>query len=112
MTALTPVNDNVLQIDGPSPNVNSGLPYANSPGTGPFTDQGVLADQSGTGPGLPPGGIAATTTPNLTVQTVPATRTAEGSDSSAPGIDSGLPGAYPTTVVGPSTAAVPADSST
>ena len=94
-------------IDGVSPFVNSGLPYANSPGTGPFTDSGSGCN-SGTGPGLGPNGIAATSLPtDETVQVVPSTIPVPQVDAETSGIRSGLasPGGIPTnTVMGVATA--------
>jgi hypothetical protein len=86
----------VLAIDGPSPNVNSGLPYANSPGTGPFTDEGEGA--SGTGPGLGLNGIAATTMSDQTTQTLPTTTAVPAVRQADAGIRSGLavPAGIPT----------------
>ena len=93
-------------VDGPSPNVNSGRPYANDPNTGPFTDSGE--GTSGTGPGLGPNGIAATSLPtDETVQVVPSTIPVPQVDAETSGIRSGLasPGGIPTnTVMGVATA--------
>jgi hypothetical protein len=100
MSQILPI---LRPVNGPSPNVGSGLtpPY----GVATTTEDGI--SQGGTGQGLGANGIAGGTLTDQTLTTSPTNRTAYALDSSSPNIDSGLAGSYPTTVVGPSTAAVP-----
>jgi hypothetical protein len=98
-TVAAPLKTHILMaIDGPSPNVNSGLLYANSPGTGPFTDDGLTSDESGTGAGLALAGIAASTYADATVTTTPATTTVPQLDQEVAGIHSNIavPAGIPT----------------
>ena len=82
----------LLAIDGPSPNVGSGLtpPY----GVPTTTEDGI--SQGGTGAGLGTSGIAGGTMVDATISTNPSNRTAYAEDSMSPNVESGLPaGQYP-----------------
>jgi hypothetical protein len=91
-------NKIILAIDGPSPNVGSGLlpPY------GKATDTLDGIETEGTGLGLPAGGIAATSLPtDETVQVIPSTIPVPQVNQEVPGISSGVvaPGGIPTSTV-------------
>jgi hypothetical protein len=80
----------ILAIEGPAPNVNSGRPYANDPLMGPFTEM-TTGSVMGVGPGLPLGGIVATTLAvDETVTVVPSTIAVPQLNGGSPGINSGL----------------------
>jgi hypothetical protein len=84
-------NKIILAIDGPSPNVNSGLASQNDRGVGPFTD-GASGAVSGTGPGLGPNGIAATSLAvDETVAVLPTTTAVPQVNGGSPGINCGKP---------------------
>ena len=92
-------NPYVAPIDGPSPNVGSGLvpPYGIAPVTN--EDNGVLNEGTGLSLGL--GGIVSPTNfaaviTDQEITTNPSTRTAEGNNGMSPNVESGLPaGTYP-----------------
>jgi hypothetical protein len=85
----------VLAIDGPSPNVGSGLkpPY----GVATTTEDGISV--GGTGVGLPSAGITNTTMLDQTVQVIPSTVPVPQVNQETAGVASGLtaPGGIPTT---------------
>jgi hypothetical protein len=85
----------VLAIDGPSPNVGSGL----TPPYGRATDTELGVQTEGTGLSLPAAGITNTTMPDQTVQVIPSTVPVPQLNQEAPGVSSGLPvpGGIPTT---------------
>jgi hypothetical protein len=87
----------VLQIDGPSPNVGSGL----TPPYGKATDTLDGVETEGTGLGLGANGIAATTMTDQTTQTLPTTTAVPQVNAEAPGINCGIPtpGGIPTSTV-------------
>jgi hypothetical protein len=85
----------VLAIDGPSPNVGSGLkpPY----GVATTTEDGISV--GGTGLGLAAAGITTTTMLDQTVQTIPSTVPVPQLDQEVASVQSGMtvPGGIPTT---------------
>jgi hypothetical protein len=93
----------VLAIDGPSPNVGSGL----TPPYGIPTNTNDAVNTEGTGTSLGANGITNTTMADQTVQVVPSTIPVPQVDAETSGIRSGLasPGGIPTnTVLGVATA--------
>lgn len=87
----------VLAIDGPSPNVGSGLkpPY----GVATTTEDGISV--GGTGLGLPAAGITNTTMLDQTVQVIPSTVPVPQLNQETAGIASGdaVPAGIPTSTV-------------
>jgi hypothetical protein len=95
-------------IDGPSPNVGSGL----TPPYGKATDTVDGVATEGTGLGLGATGIAGgTMTDGTAPGPVPSTRAVSAVDSSSSGINSGL-AATKAAVTNPTTVSLPSDMST
>lgn len=76
----------VLAIDGPSPNVASGLPDT----SGAAAQNTFMGTQNGTGPGLKLAGIAGATITSHEVEVIPGTIPVPQIDAGVAGVASGL----------------------